>query len=116
MFFQLLAVDSLSALVPLYPTLHKTLHGRLSTLCLRQISGSAGHLTDGSLARAASRLYSVLPLTGGKVGSTTLWRKSVDEVVALTWASLQALRTTFRKDGLTSSPVSNPRIEGSSFS
>ncbi|KAI9466959.1 hypothetical protein BJY52DRAFT_1141931 [Lactarius psammicola] len=95
---RLLAVDSLSALVPLYPPLHKTLHGRLSVLCLRQISGSAGHPTDGSLARAASRLYSVLPVTGGKVGSTTLWRKSVDEVMALTWASLHALRTTFHKD------------------
>lgn len=95
---RLLALDSLSALVPFYATLHKTLHGRLSTLCLRQIGGSAGHPADGSLARAASRLYSVLPVTGGKVGSTTLWRKSVDEVVALTWASLHALRTTFRKD------------------
>lgn len=106
--FQLLAVDSLSALVPLYATLHKTLHGRLSSLCIRQINGSAGHPTDGSLARAASRLYSVLPVTGGKVGSTTLWRKSVDEVVALTWASFHALRTTFRKDGLASYLVSNP--------
>ena len=103
-------------LAPLYATLHKTLHGRLSALCLRQISGSAGHPTDGSLARAASRLYSVLPVTGGKVGSTTLWRKSVDEVMALTWASLHSLRTTFRKDGLTSYPVSNLSTEGSSAS
>lgn len=95
---RLLAVDSLSALIPLYATLHKTLHGRLSALCLRQIGGSAGHPTDGSLARAASRLYSVLPVTGGKVGSTALWRKSVDEVMALTWTSLHALRTTSRKD------------------
>lgn len=95
---RLLAIDSLSALVPLYATLHKTLHGRLSALCLRQIGVSAGYPTDSSLARAASRLYSVLPATGGKVGSTTLWRKSVDEVMALSWASLHALRTTFRKD------------------
>ncbi|KAH9179758.1 hypothetical protein EDB89DRAFT_1841888 [Lactarius sanguifluus] len=100
---RLLAIDSLSALVPLYATLHlhKTLHGRLSALCLRQIGVSAGYPTDSSLARAASRLYSVLPATGGKVGSTTLWRKSVDEVMALSWASLHALRTTFRKDGST---------------
>ncbi|KAH9062756.1 rRNA processing/ribosome biogenesis-domain-containing protein [Lactarius vividus] len=98
---RLLAIDSLSALVPLYATLHKTFHGRLSALCLRQIGVSAGYPTDSSLARAASRLYSVLPATGGKVGSTTLWRKSVDEVMALSWASLHALRTTFRKDGLT---------------
>lgn len=116
MFLQLLALDSLSALVPLYATLHKTLHGRLSTLCLRQIGGSAGHPADGSLARAACSLYSVLPVTGGKVGSTTLWRKSVDEVVTLTWASLHALRTTFQKDGLTSLSVSDPRTEGSSAS
>ncbi|KAH9006875.1 rRNA processing/ribosome biogenesis-domain-containing protein, partial [Lactarius hatsudake] len=102
---RLLAIDSLSALVPLYTTLHKALHGRLSALCLRQIGVSAGYPTDSSLARAASRLYSVLPATGGKVGSTTLWRKSVDEVMALSWASLHALRTTFRKDGSTRCPL-----------
>ncbi|KAI9448089.1 hypothetical protein H4582DRAFT_2107490 [Lactarius indigo] len=73
-------------------------------LCLRQIGVSTGYPSDSSLVRAASRLYSVLPVTGGKVGSTTLWRKSVDEAMALAWASLHALRTTFCKDGLTRYP------------
>ncbi|KAH9077235.1 hypothetical protein EDB83DRAFT_2311797 [Lactarius deliciosus] len=48
------------------PLLHKNLHGRLSALCLRQIGVSAGYPTDSSLTRAASRLYSVLPATGGE--------------------------------------------------
>ncbi|KAH8999168.1 hypothetical protein EDB92DRAFT_1932569 [Lactarius akahatsu] len=121
---RLLAIDSLSALVPLYATLHKTLHGRLSALCLRQIGVSAGYPTDSSLTRAASCLYSVLPATGGKVGSTTLWRKSVDEVMVLSWASLHALRTTFRplrqhqslqEDPMVSIPLNVDRLRGAVF-
>jgi hypothetical protein len=87
-------------LVPLYPTLYKALHGRLSTLCVRQFNGSAGQPSDHSLVQAASRLYSVLPLTGGKVGAVSLWRKSVDEVLSIGWASLYAVRTTYPHDGL----------------
>jgi hypothetical protein len=87
-------------LVPLYPTLYKALHGRLSTLCVRQFNGSAGQPSDRSLVQATSRLYSVLPLTGGKVGAVSLWRKSVDEVLSIGWASLYAIRTTYPHDGL----------------
>lgn len=97
---QLLAIDALYVLVPLYPTLHKALHGRLSALCLRQLSCSAGQPTDGSLSQAISRLYSVLAVTGGKVGAAGLWRKSVDEILSIGWASLGSLRTTFPNDGL----------------
>jgi hypothetical protein len=103
---QLLAIDALSVLVPLYPTTFKALHGRFSALCLRQFNGSVGRLTDGPLAQATSRLYSVLPATGGKVGAATLWRKSVDEILSMGWASLHALRTTFPSDGLINYPAS----------
>jgi hypothetical protein len=55
---------------------------------------------DSSLAQAASRLYSVLPVTGGKVGAISLWRKSVDEILSIGWVSLYAVRTTYPHDGL----------------
>jgi len=99
---QLLAIDALSVLVPLYPTLFKALHGRLSALCLRQFNGSVGRPTDGPLAQSTSRLYSVLVLTGGKVGAAVLWRKAVDEILSIGWSSFYAVRTTFPRDGLIS--------------
>ncbi|KAI0004959.1 rRNA processing/ribosome biogenesis-domain-containing protein [Russula compacta] len=102
---KLLAIDALYVLVPLYPTLHKALHGRLSTLCLRQLNCSAGQSTDGSLSQAISRLYSVLAVTGGKVGAAGLWRKSVDEILSIGWASLGSLRTTFPNDANMAPPI-----------
>jgi hypothetical protein len=60
---------------------------------------------DGLVTRATSRLYSVLAVTGGKVGAASLWRKSVDEILSIGWASLQAIRTTFPNDGLISYPT-----------
>ncbi|KAF8505717.1 rRNA processing/ribosome biogenesis-domain-containing protein [Russula emetica] len=94
----LLAIDALSVLVPLYPTLYKALHGRLSAFCLRQFNCSAGQPIDGPVVQATSRLYAVLSVTGGKVGAASLWRKSVDEILSIGWASLYALRTTFPND------------------
>jgi hypothetical protein len=55
---------------------------------------------DGLVTQATSRLYSVLAATGGKVGATSLWRKSVDEILSIGWASLHAIRTIFPNDGL----------------
>ncbi|KAI0307217.1 hypothetical protein B0F90DRAFT_1814005 [Multifurca ochricompacta] len=98
--FKLLAIDTLSTMVPLYPAHFKALHGRLSALCLRQINGLARRTMDGSLTQAISRLYSILPVTGGKVGTPGLWRKSVDEVLAIGWASLHAVKSTIHHDGL----------------
>jgi hypothetical protein len=48
---------------------------------------------------AASELYSVLHLTGGKVGSIKLWRKSMDESLAFGWDAFMSLRTTFKHPG-----------------
>lgn len=113
---QLLAIDALSVLIPLYPTLHKALHGRLSAVCLRQFNGTVGQPMDDLLARATSRLYSVLAVTGGKVGAAVLWRKSVDEILSVGWASLYAIRTTFPNDGRSDqlSTISNCALKQSS--
>jgi hypothetical protein len=60
---------------------------------------------DSLVVQATSRLYSVLAVTGGKVGAASLWRKSVDEILSIGWASLSAVRTTFPNDGLIDYPV-----------
>ncbi len=63
---------------------------------------------DGPVVRATSRLYAVLSVTGGKVGAASLWRKSVDEILSIGWASFHALRTTFPNDGMISYPTLEP--------
>jgi hypothetical protein len=60
---------------------------------------------DGPVVQATSRLYAVLSVTGGKVGAASLWRKSMDEILSIGWASLHALRTTFPKDGMIGYPA-----------
>ncbi|KAI0284276.1 rRNA processing/ribosome biogenesis-domain-containing protein [Russula aff. rugulosa BPL654] len=108
----LLAIDALSVLLPLYPTLYKALHGRLTAFCLRQINCSAGQPMDGPVVQATSRLYAVLSVTGGKVGAASLWRKSVDEILSIGWASLHALRTTFPNDANMAPPrQAQPNLE-----
>jgi hypothetical protein len=66
---------------------------------------------DGSVVQATSRLYAVLSVTGGKVGAASLWRKSVDEILSIGWASFHALRTTFPNDGMISYPALEPCTE-----
>ncbi|KAI0050180.1 hypothetical protein FA95DRAFT_1555880 [Auriscalpium vulgare] len=95
---KLFALDTLVALIPLFPTLHKALHGPLTGLCLRQLNGSAPQPTNAALLEAASRLYAVLPVTGGKVGAAALWRKELDETLAFAWTALLSVRTTFPHD------------------
>lgn len=109
---KLLAIDALSVLVPLYPTLYKALHGRLSAFCLRRFNCSAGQPMDRPVAQATSRLYAVLSVTGGKVGAASLWRKSVDEILSIGWASLHALRTSFSNDtNMAPSRQAQPNLE-----
>lgn len=66
---------------------------------------------DGPVVQATSRLYSLLSVTGGKVGAASLWRKSVDEILSIGWASLQTLRTTFPNDSMTNYPAFKPCTE-----
>ena len=55
--------------------------------------------TDADLLKTASRLYSVLHFTGGKVGAANLWRKSLDETLAFTRSALLNIRSTFCTEG-----------------
>ncbi|KAI9000871.1 rRNA processing/ribosome biogenesis-domain-containing protein [Trametes punicea] len=92
---RLLVLDTLVHIVSLYPTLCRPLHSALSNVALRHLNGSAPSPTPKSMVEACSRLYSILPLTGGKVGAAGLWRKAVDETVAFIWGAFLQLRTTF---------------------
>ncbi|KAG5342288.1 hypothetical protein C0989_003417 [Termitomyces sp. Mn162] len=93
-----LILTTLARLVPLYPTLYRPSYTALSTLVLRFLNGSAPNPTSDSLLRSASRLYTVLHFTGGKIGAANLWRKSLDETLVFGWNAFLALRTTFPSD------------------
>jgi hypothetical protein len=86
---------TLADLVPLYPTLHKASYPALSSLALRFLDGHPHTPIPSSLLNIASRLYCVIHVTGGKVGASTLWRKSLDETVKLGTNAFWCLRTTF---------------------
>ncbi|KAH7911569.1 rRNA processing/ribosome biogenesis-domain-containing protein [Hygrophoropsis aurantiaca] len=92
---KVLSIRTLTTLVPLFPTSHRSLTSALSSICLRILNGSAPPGTYDELLKSASKLYSVLHLTGGKVGAANLWRKSVDETLQFSWTAFLALRTTF---------------------
>ncbi|KAI0775967.1 rRNA processing/ribosome biogenesis-domain-containing protein [Trametes elegans] len=102
----LLVVDTLVHIVSLYPSLCRPLHAALSNVALRHLNGSAPNPSPGAMVEACSRLYSVLPLTGGKVGAAGLWRKSVDDTIAFAWGALLQLRTTYPQQAYVN--VANP--------
>ncbi|KAI0335615.1 hypothetical protein GY45DRAFT_1316983 [Cubamyces sp. BRFM 1775] len=91
----LLVIDTLAHIVSLYPSLCRPLHTALSNVALRHLNGSAPNPTPSAMLEACSRLYSVLPHTGGKVGAAGLWRKALDDTVAFAWGAFLQLRTTY---------------------
>ncbi|KIK04644.1 hypothetical protein K443DRAFT_675661 [Laccaria amethystina LaAM-08-1] len=103
---QVCALRTLAHLIPLYPTTSRASYPALSNLTLQFLNGSASSPTNITLLESASQLYAILHLTGGKVGATNLWRKSLDETLAFGWDGFFALRTTFR-DGAAS--AMNPK-------
>ncbi|KAI0832574.1 rRNA processing/ribosome biogenesis-domain-containing protein [Trametes gibbosa] len=91
----LLVLDTLAHMISLYPSLCRPLHTALSNAALRHLNGSTPTPTPTALVDACSRLYSTLPLTGGKVGAAGLWRKSLDDTIAFAWGAFLQLRTTY---------------------
>lgn len=89
---QVLCLETLSQLVSLFPPPHKQLHTSLSALALKHLNGSSPAPSPKKLVTAASKLYAVLPCTGGKVGASSLWRKSLDETLEFTRGALSWLR------------------------
>lgn len=97
---QILVLDTLAHMVSLYPSLCRPLQTALSNVALSHLNGSAPNPTPVAMVEASSRLYSVLPLTGGKVGAAALWRKSLDDTVAFAWGAFLQLRTTYPNQGM----------------
>lgn len=96
---KILCVDTLTRLIILYPNAHRASCAAISAFSLRHLSGSAISPTNTKVLDAVSRLYSVLHLTGGKVGAVNLWRKSTEETLSFGWEALSSLRTTFPDEG-----------------
>lgn len=92
-------METLTRLIPLYPTTHRASSGALSAFTLRYLNGSPTGFTNESILRSASQLYATIPLTGGKVGAVNLWRKSLEETLAFGWEAFYSLRTTSLIEG-----------------
>lgn len=82
----------------IYPNAHRATFGNLSALALSFLNGSYPIQTAAPVMEAAARLYSILHLTGGKVGAASLWRKALDDTLAFGWEAFFGLRTTFPGD------------------
>jgi hypothetical protein len=91
---QVLYLNILTRLVPLYPTLHRASNASLTALCMRLLEESASGKSYGTIAEAAANLYAVLPCTGGKAGAASLWRSALEENMTFTMNAMGSLRTT----------------------
>ncbi|KAJ8086825.1 hypothetical protein PM082_005650 [Marasmius tenuissimus] len=103
---KVLALKTITRLIPIYPNIHRANHASLSALTMRISSETHGHVSR-TLSGPAAELHAVLHLTGGKVGAATLWRKSLNERLADAWTAFGGLRTTFG-DGQVSDPSLDP--------
>ncbi|KAL1723421.1 rRNA processing/ribosome biogenesis-domain-containing protein [Schizophyllum commune] len=90
-----LCLQTLSQLIPLYPTLLRPSSATLNKLALNLLSGQYPSPTPPKILEAASSLYCCLHLTGGKVGAATAWRKTLDDTLAFGWSAFHGLRSTF---------------------
>ncbi|KAL5527690.1 hypothetical protein ACEPAG_6491 [Sanghuangporus baumii] len=115
---KVLCLDTLATMIPLYPSLHRQMASNLSTVSLNFLNGRHT-FTPAVIVSSASRLHACLHITGGKVGATTLWRKSVDETIVFCSAALAALRSTYatenqpvprQTDPLVSAPLNLDRL------
>ncbi|KIY67371.1 hypothetical protein CYLTODRAFT_444097 [Cylindrobasidium torrendii FP15055 ss-10] len=103
--FQLLLLRTLTKIISLYPTLHRANQAALSTIALKLLDGRAPSPTHPAILKAASRLYATLPMTGGKVGATNLWKKSVEDTLAFGTNAVGFLRTALTQ------PANHPAID-----
>lgn len=91
---------TLTQLIRLYPTIHRSSGTNIAAFCLRHLSGSSPCRTNLDVKCALAELYAILPLTGGKVGAINQWRHALNETLAFGWDSYLSLRTTFPIHGM----------------
>ncbi|KAJ8515231.1 hypothetical protein ONZ45_g7310 [Pleurotus djamor] len=91
---KVLCLATLTSLTTTYPSLSRPTHSAITTLSLKFLGGSHTPL-DQALVKAASRLFSSLHHTGGKVASSNLWRAAIEETLTFAWSSFPAIRSSF---------------------
>ncbi|KAL5507952.1 hypothetical protein ACEPAH_5570 [Sanghuangporus vaninii] len=104
-----LCLDTLATMIPLYPSLHRQMASNLSTVSLNLLNGRHT-FTPAVIVSSASRLHACLHITGGKVGATTLWRKSVDETIIFCSTTLAALRFAYATENQPVPPQADPLV------
>ncbi|KAG9123358.1 hypothetical protein FRC07_015047 [Ceratobasidium sp. 392] len=101
---KILAVETLAQFTSYHPTHHRAIQQNLHAFTLDHLQGKfplpsfPSLLLDNStpsLPSAAIRLHTALPLTGGKVGASVAWRKSVDSAIVTLWRLSGSLRRTY---------------------
>ncbi|KAF9534746.1 rRNA processing/ribosome biogenesis-domain-containing protein [Crepidotus variabilis] len=92
---KIIAMETLTRLIRLYPTAHRVASTQLMNFTLHYLNGSPTTQGNVEVVNKAAELYATLPLTGGKVGGVNLWRKSLEETLVFAWDAFLALRTTF---------------------
>ncbi|KAG8860532.1 hypothetical protein FRB96_003786 [Tulasnella sp. 330] len=96
----ILVVNTLSALVVLYPTQLRPVQAAMYKLSLRFLAGSYPSTTSPQVASSSAKLQATLHLTGGKTGGSVLWKKTLDGTLASAQQAVTVLRTTFGEDGV----------------
>ncbi|TFL00553.1 rRNA processing/ribosome biogenesis-domain-containing protein [Pterulicium gracile] len=93
--FQVLIMDAMRRLLKTYPTLLKPSYQSISALTLKHLNGGSPTPVHPSLLDSASKLFASLHYTGGKAGSSSLWKTNIEETVRLARTALAEIRTTF---------------------
>ncbi|KAG8765579.1 hypothetical protein FRC12_007420, partial [Ceratobasidium sp. 428] len=101
---KILAVETLAQFTLHHPTHHRAIQQNLYSFTLDHLQGSfpipssppfLSNNSALSLPSAAIRLHATLPFTGGKVGASVAWRKSVDSAIGTIWSLLVVLRRSY---------------------
>ncbi|KAG8961176.1 hypothetical protein FRC03_005682, partial [Tulasnella sp. 419] len=94
---RLIIIKTLSSLCQLYPSLMKAQQTHLYKVSLADLSGSQpARCLD--LVRASAILHAHIHYTGGKVGGSGLWRKSLDSALGTASECIRYLRSTFTRE------------------
>jgi hypothetical protein len=89
-------MNALRKLTRIYPSLVKPLYTRIWKNALNKLFGSFP-LSEPQLTYAAAGLIATLHLTGGKVGSATVWKKNLECAIGEAEIALHVMRSSFNK-------------------
>ncbi|KAG8901834.1 hypothetical protein FRC00_004232 [Tulasnella sp. 408] len=88
-------LETLHALISIYPSVQRTGQSSLQKLALRHVSGTFPSPTPPEILSSASKLLATLHVSSGKTASSASWKKTIEGALATAAESLSTLRTTF---------------------